>query len=177
MWKSADGTKEDAGEAGAAAPGTPKEANESSSKGGGLFGKKLIVILVAGLVLAGGGIGAAKMLGGGGNAEEKPEEKKVVAPLTWEFPDLVVNIRGKQSTRVLRCVLHVEVENAKALDELELRDLVFRDEILSILRSKTLEDLEYPGDEALKRQIRDRLNRMMISGSLVDVYFKEFLIH
>lgn len=175
MWKSADGNKEEAGDAGAAAPGAAKDGDEGSSKSGGLFGKKLIVILVAGLVLAGGGIGAAKMLGGGG--EKKPEKKKVVAPLTWEFTDLVVNIRGKQSTRVLRCVLHVEVENAKTLDELKLLEVVFRDEILGILRSKTLEDLEYPGDEALKREIRDRLNRVMVNGSVVEVYFKEFLIH
>ncbi len=176
MWKSADGNKEDEDDAGAAAPGAAKDGDKGSSKSGGLFSKKLIVILVAGLVLAGGGIGVAKMLGGGGG-EKKPKEKKVVAPLTWEFPDLIVNIRGKQSTRVLGCVLHVEVENAKALDELKLRDLVFRDEILGILRSKTLEDLEYPGDEALKREIRDRLNRMMVNGSVVEVYFKEFLIH
>jgi flagellar FliL protein len=174
MWKSPDSTKEDAADA--AAAGAAKDGDEGSSKSGGLFGKKLIVILVAGLVLAGGGIGAVKMLGGGGG-EKKPEEKKVVAPLTWEFTDLVVNIRGKQSTRILRCVLHVEVENAKALDELKLREVVFRDEILGILRSRTLEDLEYPGDEALKRQIRDRLNRKMISGSIVEVYFKELLIH
>ncbi len=176
MWKSANGNKEEADDADDAAPGAAKDGNEGSSKGGGLFGKKLVVILVAGLVLAGGGIGAAKMLGGGGG-DKKPKKKKVVAPLTWEFTDLVVNIRGKQSTRVLRCVLHVEVENAKALDELKLLQVVFQDEILGILRSKTLEDLEYPGDEALKREIRDRLNRIMVNGSVVEVYFKEFLIH
>jgi len=73
--------------------------------------------------------------------------------------------------------LDVEVNNTKALEEVRLRELVFRDAIINILRSKTLDDLEYPGEGAIKRQIRDRLNRMMIKGSIVEVYLKDFLIH
>jgi flagellar basal body-associated protein FliL len=90
---------------------------------------------------------------------------------------MVVNILGTRDTRVLRVVLHVEVDTKVALDELRLRELVFRDEILEILRSKSLDDLKYPGENALKRQIRDRLNQIMIKGSVVEVYFKEFLVH
>lgn len=173
MWKSADGAKDEAPEAGGEAEA---KGGEEQPKSGGLFGKKLIILLVAGLVLAGGGIGAAKFLAGG-RGEHKPKEKKLVAPLTYEFPDLVVNIRDTADTRVLRCVLLVEVDNDKALEELSLLDVVYRDEIMDILRSKGLDDLKYPGDNALKRQIRDRVNRRMTKGSVVEVYFKEFLIH
>jgi flagellar FliL protein len=176
MWKSADGTVTE-GDGARPAPSDASDGAQHGAPGGGSFlGKKLIVLLVAGLVLAGGGIGVAKFLGGGGSGD-KPQEKKVVAPMTWEFADMVVNILGTRDTRVLRCVLHVEVNDKKALDELRLRELVFRDEILDILRSKTLEDLKYPGENAIKRQVRDRLNQIMISGSVVEVYFKEFLIH
>jgi flagellar basal body-associated protein FliL len=177
MWKSADGEQGEADDAKGAPSGAADNAEEGSAKGGrSLLGKKLIVLLVAGLVLAGGGIGAVKFLGGGGG-EEKPEAKRVVAPLTWEFGDIVVNILGTRDTRVLRVVLHVEVDGKAALDELRLRELVFRDEIIEILRSKSLDDLKYPGENAIKRQIRDRLNQIMIKGSVVEVYFKEFLIH
>jgi flagellar basal body-associated protein FliL len=178
MWKSADKDKGEADEAKGAPSGASDAAEGDSPKGGGpLLGKKLIVLLVAGLVLAGGGIGAVKFLGGGGDGKEKPEKKKVVEPLTWEFADMVVNILGTRDTRVLRVVLNVEVDNKAALDELRLREVVYRDEIHDILRSKTLEDLKYPGENAIKRQIRDRLNQIMIKGSVVEVYFKEFLIH
>ena len=178
MWKSADGDKDAGGDAkGAAAAASRGAADEPAKGGGSLFGKKLIVLLVGGLVLAGGGIGAAKFLGRGGDEEKPEKKKKVVAPLTYEIADLVVNILDTRDTRVLRCVMHLEVDNPKALDELKLREVVYRDEILEILRSKTLDDLKYPGDNAVKRQIRDRLNRMMVKGSVVEVYFKEFLIH
>jgi flagellar FliL protein len=173
MWKSADGAKDEAPEAGGDAEAKGGEAKPK----GGLLGKKLIILLVAGLVLAGGGIGAAKFLAGGGSGEDKPKDTKVVAPLTYEFADLVVNVRDTADTRVLRCVIHLEVDGDKALEELRLRDVVYRDEILEILRSKSLDDLKYPGDNALKRQIRDQLNRRMTKGSVVEVYFKEFLVH
>jgi flagellar basal body-associated protein FliL len=172
MWKSADGAKDDAPETGGDAEAKGGEAKPK----GGLLSKKLIILLVAGLVLAGGGIGAAKFLAGG-SGEDKPKEVKLVAPLTYEFGDLVVNVRETADTRVLRCVIHIEVDNDKALEELRLRDVVYRDEILDILRSKSLDDLKYPGDNALKRQIRDQLNRRMTKGSVVEVYFKEFLVH
>jgi flagellar basal body-associated protein FliL len=174
MWKSADGNKDEAPEAN---EGAEAKGGDQHAKGGrGLLGKKLIILLVAGLALAGGGIGAAKFLAGGSD-QDKPKEKEVVAPLTYEFADLVVNVRETADTRVLRCVIHVEVDNDKAVEELDLLDVVYRDEILEILRSKTLDDLKYPGENAVKRQIRDQLNRRMSKGSVVEVYFKEFLIH
>jgi len=169
MWKSANGENNAAADADAAGAAT------NGAKGpGSLMAKKLIVVVVAGLVLAGGGLGAATFLGRG---TAKPEELKVEAPLTFEFTEIVVNVDGTRGTRVLRCVLDVEVNNTKALEEVRLRELVFRDAIINILRSKTLDDLEYPGESAVKRQIRDRLNRMMVKGSIVEVYLVDFLIH
>jgi len=177
MWKSADGRQDEAADSKGAAVAPSEGADTPSSKGrGGLLGKKLIIIIVAGLVLAGGGIGAATLLGGG-SSDASDTPKKVEAPLTWKFDDLTVNVQGTSGMRILRCVMHVEVDSAKALDELRLREIVFRDEILEILQSKRIEDLEYPAANAIKRQVRDRLNRMMTNGSVVDVYFSEFLIH
>jgi flagellar basal body-associated protein FliL len=177
MWKSADGNQDEPADAKAPADGSQPGAGTASGKGlRGLLGKKLIILIVAGLVLAGGGIGAATLLGGGGGEQgEKP--KKVEAPLTWEFKDVTVNVLGTAKTRILRCVMYVEVDSTKALDELRLREIVYRDEIIEILESKQLEDLEYPAINGIKREVRDRFNRMLTSGSVVDVYFSEFLVH
>jgi len=180
MWKSSDGKQTEAADARASAGASQEGAAARSGKGlRGLLGKKLIILIVAGLVLAGGGIGAAKFLGGGGSDPSKKAEeaKKVEEPLTWEFKDITVNVYHTSGTRILRCVMHVEVDSPEAREELRLREIVFRDEILEILQSKRLEDLEYPAVNGIKREVRDRFNRMMISGSVVDVYFAEFLIH
>ncbi|MBN1916629.1 MAG: flagellar basal body-associated FliL family protein [Verrucomicrobia bacterium] len=177
MWKSADGKHDDAAEANASAGAPQRGAAESSGTGlRGLLGKKLIIVIVAGLMLAGGGIGAATLLGGGGPSEGS-DKKKVEAPLTCEFPDLTVNVYGTVGTRILRCAMQVEVDSPKALDELRLRQIVYRDAIIEILQSKRIEDLEYPAVNSIKRVVRDRFNRMMMSGSVVEVYFSEFLIH
>jgi len=171
MWKSTPGESQATDDAVTA----PEVASTKAARGGTLLGKKLIVLLVAGLVLAGSGIGAARFLGAG--RREAPAKPKVVAPLTYEFGDLVVNIAETRDMRMLRCVILVEVDGSKGLDELGLREVVFRDEILDLLQSKTLEDLKYPGKNAIKRQIRDRFNRLMVDGGVVEVYFKEFLVH
>ncbi len=171
MWKT---THRNLRESVGAEPPDAYGADETSGAGlGALLPKKLLVVLVVGLALAGGGIGAAKFLGQRGGTHPK----KVVAPLTMEFSELVVNIDVPGLTRVLHCVIHVEVDDPKAIEELKLREVAFRDVILNILRSKTLDDLKYPGENAIKRQIRDRFNRMLTRGTVVEVYFKEFLVH
>jgi flagellar FliL protein len=171
MWKTTHRNLREV--AGAEAPAAQGAGETPGSGAGGLFPKKLIVALVVGLALAGGGIGAAKFLGQRGGRQPK----KVVSPLTMEFSELVVNIDVPGLTRVLRCVIHVEVDDPKAIEELRLREVAYRDVILNVLRSKTLDDLKYPGENAIKRQIRDRFNRMLTRGSVVKVYLKEFLIH
>jgi flagellar FliL protein len=176
MWKSAEGERETAGKPGSASGAAADGAEAPPAKGGSLLSKKLIIMLAAGLVLAGGGIGAAALLGGEGGGD-KPRERKVAEPLAWEFTDLVVNVFGTKDTRLLACAMLIEVDNARAREELKLREVVFRDAILGVLRSKTLEDLKYPGENAIKRQVRDRFNRMMVNGSVVEVYLKDFLIH
>jgi flagellar FliL protein len=176
MWKSASGEGEAPSRRGPEPDAAADGGEERPAKAGSPLGKKLIIMLVAGLVLAGGGIGAAKFLGGG-DGGGKAREQKVEEPLAWEFTDLVVNIYGTKDTRLLRCVMLIEVDNPKAREELKLREVVFRDAILEILRSKTIEDLKYPGENAIKRQVRDRFNRMMVNGSVVEVYLKDFLVH
>jgi len=171
MWKTAQDDRD--AEANGAAAAVPSGA--PAGRPGAPLAKKLVVLVVAGLVLAGGGIGAARFLGAG--SAEAPDDEKVTAPLIFEFSDIIVNVGGTHATRVLRCIPSVEVDNAKALDELQLREVVFHDAIINILRSKTLEDLEHPGENAVKRQIRDRLNQMLVRGSVTEVYLKEFLIH
>ncbi len=174
MWKSAKQDTEVGADDSSLEPDSSKEGQQEKGKGGSFLSKKLVVLLVAGLVLAGGGIGAAKFLGGAGTSASK--KKKVVAPLTHAFDEILVNLSGHSLTRMLSCSIHVEVDSAEALTEIKLREVIFHDALIDLLQSKTVKDMEYPGPIAIKRQVRDRFNRMLTNGTVVGVYLKEFMV-
>ena len=173
MWKSAKQGQEADADDKSVAPASSQEGQQEDGKGGSFLSKKLIVLLVAGFVLAGGGIGAAKVLGGAGASEKK---KKVVAPLTHEFDEILVNLSGHSLTRMLSCSIHVEVDSVETLSEIKLREVVFYDALIDLLQSKTVKDMEYPGPVAIKREIGLRFNRMLTNGTVVGVYLKEFMV-
>ncbi len=61
--------------------------------------------------------------------------------------------------------------------ELSQRNNEIRSELIELLRNKSVEDLHEPGgQEALREEIIETLNDMLITGEIKTLYFSEFII-
>jgi flagellar basal body-associated protein FliL len=110
-------------------------------------------------------------------AEHKEgENKDVVLPLKA----ITVNIAETKGTRILRLEPHLVLSEAKLLEELKSSTAMLADKIILAVGRKTIDELEGPdGRQGLKRDIMSEINaafRGRMAGSVIDVYFNEFLI-
>ncbi len=160
-----------------AAPAATAPADAAASKGGK---KKLIIIIAAVLVLVLGGGGAAFMLlkkkpaegeedGGDGQARPKASAKAEPAepvkqlqrrdpknpPVFVPLDPFTVNLADKESERFAQVGVTLEIENAKAGEEIKLYMPAIRNNILMVLSHKTAAQLmTREGKEKLARSIQ-----------------------
>lgn len=101
----------------------------------------------------------------------------------YPLQSAVVNVAGTNAERYLKVtiVLGYEYEGEEAGDllgkELETRSSEIRSQVLSILQTKELKDLDsQEGREAIRRELLNRINAMLVSGRVVNVYYTEFVV-
>jgi flagellar protein FliL len=91
--------------------------------------------------------------------------------------DLIVNPAGTNGTRFLLTTVGFEVTTPEALKEMEGKDVMVRDALNTILTSKDLASLvNVEGREALRKEIEEKVNGLLHTGSLTNVYFSKFII-
>ncbi len=91
--------------------------------------------------------------------------------------DLIVNPAGTNGLRFLLTTIGLEVTSEETVKELEKRDVQIHDSIIGILTSKTLPELDETSTrDSLKVSIKDRINKDLVTGSIVNVYFSKFII-
>lgn len=91
--------------------------------------------------------------------------------------NFVVNLSDPGRPRFLKLVMDVELENEKSKNEIEMIKPKARDSIITLLSSKTTEELSTVGDkQKLKNEILHRLNSLMTSGKVREVYFTDFMV-
>ena len=167
-----------------------QEQEEPKKKGG--FLKILIIALVAMIIGAGGGFFAYKMFfakpappPAKDNASQtaKKQEAPPVAPKKNEILPIVdldpfiVNLADKDQRRYLKVKMALEVSDKKVEEEVKKRMPEIRDIITLLLSSKTYADLStIDGKLALKTAIVNRLNSIIISGRVTNVFFTEFVV-
>ncbi|NLN16003.1 MAG: hypothetical protein GX182_01630 [Firmicutes bacterium] len=147
---------------------------------------RLIIIFVALTILA-----AAVILYTGFALFGKHQQSEVVAgqpPVkertsigpTFDAGTFTVNLlpgQGRVTSRYLRTQLVFEVSSPKAIQELEQRTPQVKDKIISILRSKTVEEMMDPqGDNRLREEIKEGINQLLHQGEIVEVYFIDLVI-
>ncbi len=147
---------------------------------------KLIIILLLLLVILGGaGAGAYFFfLKGGDEAQteekakkdnKKAEMKNEIGPL-YSFDAFIVNLADPGGNRYLKVSMQAEVDNEKVMEELEKRKPQIRDIVLTVLSSKTYSEISTAqGKLALKQEIMRRINLALSTGSVVNIYFMEFV--
>ncbi len=98
----------------------------------------------------------------------------IIFPLDVDF---IVNVAGSGATRYLRVAIAFEVEDSAVQTEVKDRLTQITDLVIMILASKKMEQLDsVTARDNLKRDILNRVNDVLKRGSVVNVYFTDFVI-
>lgn len=97
--------------------------------------------------------------------------------LMYPLDIFTVNLLSESGRRYLKVEMNLEIEGEELSPELEQKKPVFRDIIIRILSSKSLEEIStIKGKEKLKEQIVSELNTRLKDGKVKNVYFTDFVV-
>lgn len=140
--------------------------------------KKILLLALVGLFLIGGGLAAFIFLGDdppvGKEAQASQVAHKERVFMTLE--PFLVNLADKETRRYLKLKVELEVENEKALKELEKSIPRLRDSFIMLLSSKTYLDLSsLEGKQQLKQELKKRVAALPGGQKVGDLFFTEFV--
>jgi flagellar basal body-associated protein FliL len=144
-------------------------------------GRSVLILAIAGVVA-----GAAAGLFGVGpilakrkaatHAEPKHAEVKV-ASKTHAIENIVLNPAGSNGQRFLMVTATFELKDGAADELMKEREAEIRDRILALLGKKTVEDLTDPAlRDSIKQQMLDVVTPLFPKGSVLKVFFPQFVI-
>lgn len=143
-----------------------------------LIGKVGLIILAAVVVVAAAG-GAAYFAVR--SAMVKPAEtpakveKQALKPV--EVGEFLTNLADPGGRRVVHVKIEIRVANDKMATKLQEDGSAIRDQVLRILRSKTVTDLAgEDGMDNLAHEIMNRLNVTVAEGQIRELYFTDIAI-
>ena len=166
------------------------EEEEKPEKSGGNNLILIIIVVLLVLLLVVGGVVAYLMLSGDDEEnpetvkQEKVEKKKsrkkvddlTVGPM-YPLDKFTVNLLSQNGSRYLVAKIDLEQENPEMTPELDTKVSLIRDIIISILSSKTVEEISTPkGKEKLKEEIINQINKYLEDGEVKRIYFTNFII-
>lgn len=108
----------------------------------------------------------------------KKEEKVEEGPLIIPVDTIVVNLSGSNARRYLKAKVHLEAKDAETKKKIEAKTIPIKDRLISILSSKTLEDIDgLEGQESLRVEIKSNVDSILkIENGVLQVYFSEFVV-
>jgi flagellar FliL protein len=139
---------------------------------------KLFIIIGAAVAVAvGASVGLMVFTNGNKTEAHKTEKPIAGASVVQAFDPFIVNIYDGQELRYLKLKVEVELSDEKAKSELTDRQAQIRDAILTILTTKTLQDVQYlQGKNQLKQEIMAALTKIVSSGKVRQVFFTDFVV-
>lgn len=146
-----------------AATGPPAASSEVAGATEGIdYQAELDVVLPLALVAA----------EGGGESIEGRHIGKIIA-----LDSFVVNISDRERDRYLKLKTELELSMPELSDELDQRMPQIRDLIISLLGSKSFEEVRtIEGKNFLREEILLRINSLLVSGKVKRVFFTEFVV-
>jgi flagellar FliL protein len=95
----------------------------------------------------------------------------------YKMEPFLVNLMDPGQLRYLKITLHVETNQEKVNEEYEKRLPQLRDAILTILSSKNYNDImNSEGKNALREEIKGRMNQLLVRVKVQNIYFTEFVV-
>lgn len=160
--------------------GDALESTDASPKS--FFSARNIVIIIVGILIAvmGAYVVVTKILFPAQQEQvdikEKPLEE-VVKTVVMLDP-VVVNITGTEGElRYLKVTVGIELNDPILQKEVDLRKPQILDVLIRVFSSRDLIEVTEPrGRDAIRREIKTRLNDILTKGRLLNVYFTEFVI-
>jgi len=167
-----------------------EEQEEKKQKSGGNNLILIIIVVLLVLLLAIGGIVAYLMLSGDEEEqlqvqqEEKIEKRRpkrsmddlTVGPM-YPLDKFTVNLLSENGSRYLVAKIDLEQDSDELTQELDNKVPLIRDVIISILSSKTVEEISIPkGKMKLKEEIINQINKYLEDGEIKRIYFTNFII-
>ncbi|MDD5716757.1 MAG: flagellar basal body-associated protein FliL [Sulfuricurvum sp.] len=177
-----------------------EKEEEKAAEGGEKKKSNLLLIIIIGvlvLILIIGAVVAFLMMGNeesatkGGEpaaqeasakSSEDSKESNSDASMTevglmYPLDTFTVNLLSESGRRYLKVEMNLELEGEELSPELDTKKPVFRDIIIRILSSKSLEEIStIKGKEKLKEQIVNDLNTRLKDGKVKNVYFTDFVV-
>lgn len=95
---------------------------------------------------------------------------------TYSLGDFVVNLSGTRGYQYIRASIVVEVSTENVIAELEKRGPQIRDNIIGILRDQQVTDIEEPGAKVIKNRIITKLNDILRTGDITQVWFTQLVV-
>ncbi len=157
--------------------------------------KLLMMMLVVTLALAGGSGAYAfmsvKAVGAEVQAVRERAEKidagredalegiKNDAPVGIIHPlgNFVVNLLDPGNLRYVNCRIELEVDDSAVVKEIQAREALFKDSVISLVGNQTYEDLlGVEGKSRLREELLVRFNRILPEGQIARVYLTEFVV-
>jgi flagellar FliL protein len=95
---------------------------------------------------------------------------------THEVGNFTVNLADPGERVFVKAGVSVELSNSEAGVELASRDPQVKDIVISVLSSRNMGDVSsYEGKEALKKELTEKINRLLTKGKVRSVFFTEFV--
>lgn len=114
-----------------------------------------------------------------GEVQAKGEEAKMDREFVGTMVPMemfLVNLSGANGRKLLKVLMELEVEGANVQTEIEKRKPQIRDIIITLLSSKTYEQVSsIEGKEYLREEVRDTVNSFLTKGKIKRVLFTEFI--
>lgn len=155
-------------------------AEEQKKEGQPALNTRLIIIMAVVLMLFSAALafGVAYFVTskvGNKTQEQKPPKQSTLSSELVAAVDL-----GEYSTNIMsaddsihfvKVKLVLELDNEKAVEEIQQKMPRIQDQIMAILRGKMLEDLNgQKGYDLLKKETKSKLSSIITKGKIVDVY-------
>lgn len=121
-------------------------------------------------------------------SEKQAERVKVEVPKTAKadedvmgtvnlIEDLVVNPSGSEGTRYLCTTVALESVEPRVTDELTVREAQVRDLLIEILSRRTVTELStLDSRDQIREEIKVAVNGLLSTGTVVGVYFSNFVL-
>jgi flagellar FliL protein len=115
---------------------------------------------------------------GGSKADTaKPVKAETTVTSIFSLDPFIVNIYDGQDMRYLRLKVEMGVAGEEAKNRMKEQEAQIRDGIITLLTSKTWQDLQTPqGKTQLKQQILNTVSKIVPQGTVNQVYFTDFVV-
>ncbi len=91
--------------------------------------------------------------------------------------NFIVNLLDPGNLRYVNCRIEVEVEEQETVKDIQEREALFKDAVISLIGNQSYEDvLGVEGKSRLREELLIRFNRLLPEGQVARVYLTEFVV-